>query len=145
MKYKEKLEAFIEDLSKDIPYIGIQCCGSCAWRSHIEAGNEVSFWISADDLDNKASKGVDINFIYGDGTEQEFPPQRDVTPLGISAPIFPLLSYAKSNDLSFYSNYNNGYVRMGVYSKRGKQEVRFYADGLDVTSKILNQDLAESN
>ena len=114
MKYAEKLENFINDLDEKIPFIGSHCCGSCAKHAHEQSGNEKTFYFLEDDLRNKASIGIDLvvkNYERGD----------ELT----------IMALAKKNNLSFYISFFTGRntFRMGVYSKRGKQEAKMYVDG----------------
>ncbi len=118
MKYKEKLENFINDLDKQINFLGYMCCGTCARGRHQEKGYEKSFWISTDDLDNKASVGVDL-ILFNQILTKDLLKMISLT--------------AQENDLSFYLSVfqDSGYSRMGVYSKRGKQEKKLYVDGVE--------------
>jgi len=114
MKYAEKLENFINDLDEKIPFIGSHCCGSCAKHAHEQSGNEKTFYFLEDDLRNKASIGIDLvvkNYERGD----------ELT----------IMELAKKNNLSFYISFftSRNTFRMGVYSKRGKQEAKMYVDG----------------
>lgn len=117
MKYLEKLENFINDLNEKIPFIGSHCCGSCATHAHEESGNQKSFYFLEDDLRNKASVGIDLvvkNMQEGD----------ELTIMGL----------ANKHNLSFYMSIfkDRNTFRMGVYSKRGKQEVKMYVDGKEI-------------
>jgi hypothetical protein len=116
MKYKEKLQNFIEDLNQNIPYLGVMCCGKCGRHAYEESGYEKSFFILSDDLDNKASQGVDL--LTQNISESDF----DF-----------ICNTAAKNKLSFYFSVftEKNTFRMGVYSKKGKQEIKTYLDGKD--------------
>jgi hypothetical protein len=119
MKYKEKLSNFLNDLSSKIEFLGYHCCGTCA-RAKVNPNlNQSSFWILADDLDNKASEGVDLNFI---NLNQEL--------------ISMIIEYSRKNQLSCSFSFNSKYnsLRISIYSIRGKQEYRVWEDGVLVNN-----------
>lgn len=120
MKYAEKIENFISELDTTIPFNGYQCCGNCAKHEHNTQGYTKSFWISSDDLDNKASQGVDLNFINFDENDMAH-----------------IVDVAMNNQLSFFLSTfsDSGFFRIGVYSKRGKPEIKVYNDGKEVINK----------
>jgi hypothetical protein len=119
MKYLEKLENFISDLNESHHFLGVMCCGTCAWSEHNESGYEDTFWILSDDLDNKPSQGVDLLFHGHIDTE-----------------TFKLVIFlAEKNNLSTFLTFGDEgseYVRIGVYSKRGKQEKKLYMNGKEI-------------
>lgn len=117
MKYAEKLEKFINDLNEKIPFIGSQCCGSCARHTHEVSGNHKSVWFLSDDLSNKASIGVDLIISNYETNDEDI-----------------IMELAKKNNLSFYISFfrNEPTFRMGVYSKKGKQEGKVYVDGENI-------------
>ena len=114
MKYKEKLENFIDDLNQNIHFVGVMCCSNCGRHAQTESGHEKSFFILSDDLDNKASQGVDLFTQNTSEFDMEF-----------------ICMTATKNQLSFYYSIfkDRNTFRMGVYSKKGKQEIATYIDG----------------
>ena len=120
MKYADKLKNFISDLKQTIPFSGVHCCGSCARHRHDTSNYNKSFWIYSDDLDNKASMGVDLNFIH-------------ITDNDMTLVIDTAIKNKLSIFLSSFSDKN--YFRIGVYSKRGKPEIKIYEDGKLVLAK----------
>ena len=120
MKYADKLNNFISDLEQEIPFAGFHCCGTCARHEHTTSKHHKSFWILSDDLDNKASIGVDLNFINISDDDMTY-----------------IVDVAMKNQLSFYLSQftDKNYFRVGVYSKRGKPEIKAYQDGKEILSK----------
>lgn len=121
MKYEQKLENFTRDLDNQINFLGYMCCGTCARGKYEQSGHKKSFWISSDDIDNKASQGVDIMLFYDEPFDIE-----------------TIISTATKHNLSFYFSMwsDRNQYRIGVYSKRGKQEIKFYVDGKEIEPNI---------